>query len=99
MRKYFILRAIPRHEDPKIKLSQRRKELSRMFLKLAAQAAESDETYFMAVSNAEKLAVDVEKSLGKRFDLDFDSIYIGTYKKICHKNDQQQTTIHNYDPL
>ncbi|CAO2147099.1 unnamed protein product, partial [Urochloa humidicola] len=48
------------HEDPKTKLSQRRKELCRMFLKLAARAAQSDETYFMAVSNAEKLAEDVE---------------------------------------
>ncbi|CAN6227748.1 unnamed protein product [Urochloa humidicola] len=37
-----------------------------MFLKLAARAAQSDETYFMAVSNAEKLAEDVEKSLGKK---------------------------------
>ena len=61
------------HEDPKTKLSQRRKELSRMFLKLAARAAESDETYLMAVSNAERLAEDVEKSLGKRFDPDLDN--------------------------
>ncbi|RLM80366.1 protein FAR1-RELATED SEQUENCE 7-like [Panicum miliaceum] len=60
-------------EDPKTKLSQRRKELSRMFLKLAARAAESDETYFMAVSIAEQLAEDVKKSLGKRFDPDLDS--------------------------
>lgn len=37
-----------------------------MYLKLSARAAESDETYFMAVSNAEKLAEDVEKAkLGK----------------------------------
>jgi hypothetical protein len=35
------------------------------FLQLATQAAESDETYFMAVNNAEKLAKDVEKSLNK----------------------------------
>ena len=61
------------HEDPKTKLSQCRKELSRMFLKLAARAAESDETYLMAVSNAERLAEDVEKSLGKRFDPDLDN--------------------------
>ena len=50
-----------------------KKELSRMFLKLAARAAESDETYLMAVSNAERLAEDVEKSLGKRFDPDLDN--------------------------
>jgi hypothetical protein len=36
-----------------------------MFLQLVSRAAESDETYFMAVSNAEQLAEDVEKSLGK----------------------------------
>jgi zinc finger SWIM domain-containing protein 3 len=47
-------------EDPKTKLSQRRKE--------------SDETFFMAVSSAEQLAEDVEKSLGKRFDPDLDSL-------------------------
>jgi len=61
------------HEDPKTKLSQCRKELSRMFLKLAARAAEYDETYLMVVSNAERLAEDVEKSLGKRFDPDLDN--------------------------
>jgi zinc finger SWIM domain-containing protein 3 len=45
-----------------------------MFLKLAARLAEPDETYFMAVSSAEQLAEDVEKSLGKRFDPDLDSL-------------------------
>jgi zinc finger SWIM domain-containing protein 3 len=58
------------HEDPKTKLSKRRKELCRMYIHLATRAAESDETYFMAVNNAEKLAEDVEKSLKIRADSD-----------------------------
>ena len=61
------------HEDPKIKLSKRRKELCRMFLQQATRAAESDETYIMAVNNAEKLAEEVEKSLKIRVDPDTDS--------------------------
>nr|XP_034576798.1 protein FAR1-RELATED SEQUENCE 5-like [Setaria viridis] len=58
------------HEDPKIKLSKRRKELCRIFLQLANRAAESDETYSIAVNSAEKLAEDVEKSLKNRGDTD-----------------------------
>jgi zinc finger SWIM domain-containing protein 3 len=61
------------HDDPKIKVSRRRKDLCRIYLKLAARVAESDETYLMAASNAEKLAEDVEKSLGKRPDQDLGS--------------------------
>ena len=41
-----------------------------MFVHLATRAAESDETYFMAVNNAEKLAEDVEKGLKIRADSD-----------------------------
>ena len=44
-----------------------------MFLQLATQAAESDETYFMAVNNVEKLAEEVKKSLKIRVDPDTDS--------------------------
>ncbi|XP_062224865.1 uncharacterized protein LOC133923600 [Phragmites australis] len=44
-----------------------------MFVRLAARAAESEETYFMAVNNAEKLAKDVEKSLKIRADPDLDN--------------------------
>ena len=58
------------HEDPKTKLSKRRKELCRMYIHLATRAAESDETYFLAVNNAEKLAEDVEKSLKIKADSD-----------------------------
>ncbi|KAL6623666.1 hypothetical protein ACP70R_033545 [Stipagrostis hirtigluma subsp. patula] len=62
-----------KHEDPRTKLSKRRKELCRMFVQVAARDAESEETYFMAVNNAEKLAEDVEKSLKIRSDPDLDS--------------------------
>ena len=61
------------HEDPTIKLSKHKKELCRMFLQLATRAAESDETYFMAVNNVEKLAEEVKKSLKIRVDPDTDS--------------------------
>ena len=44
-----------------------------MFLQLASRAAESDETYFMAVNNVEKLAEEVKKSLKIRVDPDTDS--------------------------
>jgi len=58
------------HEDPKTKLSKRRQELCRMYIHLANRAAESDETYLMAVNNAQKLAEDEEKSLKIRPDSD-----------------------------
>ena len=58
------------HEDPKTKLSKRRQELCRMYIHLANRAVESDETYLMAVNNAQKLAEDVEKSLKIRPDSD-----------------------------
>lgn len=61
------------HKDPKIKLLQRRNELCRMFVKLADRAAESDDTYIMAVRHAEKLAEEVEKSLGKKSHPDLGS--------------------------
>lgn len=61
------------HEDPKTKLTKRRKGLSRMYLQLAARAAESDETYLMAVNNVQKLAEDVEFSLKIRSDPDMKS--------------------------
>lgn len=60
------------HEDPKIKLSTRRRDLCRMFVKIASRAAESDETYLMAANNAQKLAEDVEKYLSIRPDPDLD---------------------------
>jgi len=58
------------HEDPKTKLSKRRHELCKIYLQLAARAAESDETYFIAVKNAEQLAEEVEKGLKLRSDPD-----------------------------
>jgi zinc finger SWIM domain-containing protein 3 len=61
------------HDDPRINLSRHRKELCRIYLKLAARAAESDETYLIAASNPEKLAEDVEKILVKRPDQDLGS--------------------------
>ncbi|EEC67967.1 hypothetical protein OsI_35721 [Oryza sativa Indica Group] len=60
------------HEDPKIKLSTRRRDLCRMFVKIASRATESDETYLMAANNAQKLAEDVEKYLSIRPDQDLD---------------------------
>lgn len=60
------------HEDPKIKLSTRRRDLCRMFVKIASRATESDETYLMAANNAQKLAEDVEKYLSIRPDPDLD---------------------------
>ncbi|KAG2606505.1 hypothetical protein PVAP13_4NG167011 [Panicum virgatum] len=41
-----------------------------MFLQLATRVAESDETYFMAMNNVEKLAEEVKKSLKIRVDPD-----------------------------
>nr|XP_025877373.1 protein FAR1-RELATED SEQUENCE 5-like [Oryza sativa Japonica Group] len=59
-------------EDPKIKLSTRRRDLCRMFVKIASRATESDETYLMAANNAQKLAENVEKYLSIRPDQDLD---------------------------
>lgn len=61
------------YTDPIATLLQRRKELSRFFHKVATRAAESDETYFLAMSDAEKLEENVEKSLAKRYNPDVGS--------------------------
>ncbi|KAF2910396.1 hypothetical protein DAI22_11g097066 [Oryza sativa Japonica Group] len=45
-------------EDPKIKLSTRRRDLCRMFVKIASRATESDETYLMAANNAQNIRPD-----------------------------------------
>jgi zinc finger SWIM domain-containing protein 3 len=57
-------------EDPKMKLSKRRRDLCRIFVQIANRAVESDETYSIAMTSVEKLAEDVEKSLKIRGDAD-----------------------------
>ncbi|KAF2939552.1 hypothetical protein DAI22_03g203866 [Oryza sativa Japonica Group] len=61
-------------EDSKTILSNRYKELCRMFVQIAARAANSKESYFMAANCAEKLAQDVEKCLQIRSDPDMDDL-------------------------
>ncbi|XP_044338140.1 uncharacterized protein [Triticum aestivum] len=58
------------HEDRKTILTKRYKELCRMFIQIAARAAESEESYLMAANYAEKLAEEVEKCLKHRSDPD-----------------------------
>ena len=58
------------HEDCKAILTKPYKELCRMFIQIAARAAESEESYLMAANYAEKLAEDVEKCLKHRSDPD-----------------------------
>ncbi|XP_073354325.1 protein FAR1-RELATED SEQUENCE 9-like isoform X1 [Aegilops tauschii subsp. strangulata] len=58
------------HEDLKARMSNFYKDLCRMFIHIAASAAESDETYDMAAKCAEQLARDVEQSLKIRVDPD-----------------------------
>jgi zinc finger SWIM domain-containing protein 3 len=58
------------HEDPKARMSNRYKELCKIFTRIAARAAESDESYDQAANCAEQLALDVEKSLKIRTDPD-----------------------------
>ena len=60
------------HEDRKAKMSNYYKELCRMFVKIAARASESDETYDMVAKCAEQLAEAVEKHLKNRTDPDPD---------------------------
>jgi zinc finger SWIM domain-containing protein 3 len=56
------------HEDPKARMSNRYRDLCKMFMKIAARAAESDESYDTAANCAEQLAQDVEKCLKIRVD-------------------------------
>jgi zinc finger SWIM domain-containing protein 3 len=56
------------HEDPKARISNHYTDLCKMFMKIAARAAESDESDDMAANCAEKLAQDVEKCLKIRVD-------------------------------
>ncbi|KAM0913782.1 hypothetical protein ACQ4PT_011951 [Festuca glaucescens] len=58
------------HEDPKARMSNRYKELCKIFTRIAARAAESDESYDHAANCVEQLALDVEKSLKIRTDPD-----------------------------
>jgi Ni,Fe-hydrogenase I large subunit len=58
------------HEDPKARMSNRYNELCKIFTRIAARAAESDESYDQAANCAEQLALDVEKSLKIRTDPD-----------------------------
>ena len=58
------------HEDPKARMSNRYMELCKIFTRIAARAAESDESYDQAANCAEQLALDVEKSLKIRTDPD-----------------------------
>ena len=58
------------HEDLKARISNFYKDLCRMFIHIAARAAESDETCDMAAKCAEQLARDVEQSLIIRVDPD-----------------------------
>ncbi|XP_073353389.1 protein FAR1-RELATED SEQUENCE 5-like [Aegilops tauschii subsp. strangulata] len=58
------------HENLKARMSNRYKELCRMFLKIAARAAESEDSYNKAAKFAEQLAQDVDKCLKIRADPD-----------------------------
>jgi len=49
-------------------MSNRYTELCKIFTKIAARTAESDESYHKAVDCAEQLALDVENSLKIRTD-------------------------------
>ena len=58
-----ITTTLSRHEDPKVHLSNRYNTLTRVFNRILARAAESEETYSICTKTAEKLAEDIEKSL------------------------------------
>ncbi|XP_020587576.1 protein FAR1-RELATED SEQUENCE 5-like [Phalaenopsis equestris] len=56
--------------DPKIELRRRYKELCRLFIQVAAKAAETEETYAIAVGQVSKLLQEVEKRLRRRYKPD-----------------------------
>ncbi|EMS59554.1 hypothetical protein TRIUR3_01195 [Triticum urartu] len=58
------------HEDRKTILTKRYKELCRMFIQIAARAAESEESYLMAANYMQRIAEEVEKCLKHRSDPD-----------------------------
>ena len=51
------------HDNPKERMSSRYRDLCKMFVKIAARAAESEESYSEAANGAEQLAQNVEKCL------------------------------------
>ncbi|XP_073358830.1 protein FAR1-RELATED SEQUENCE 5-like [Aegilops tauschii subsp. strangulata] len=61
-------------DNLKARMSNRYKELCRIFVKIAARAAESEESYYKAAKCAEQLAQDVEKCLKIRADPDLVSV-------------------------
>jgi len=61
------------HDDPKIKLSNRYSELSRIFNRIAVRAALSEETFSISTKVAEKLVKDIEKFLKIRPDPNIES--------------------------
>jgi zinc finger SWIM domain-containing protein 3 len=56
------------HDDPKVIMANRYKDLCKMYIKIAARAAESDESYDEVANSAEQLAQMVEKCLKIRAD-------------------------------
>jgi zinc finger SWIM domain-containing protein 3 len=61
------------HDNPKERMSSRYKDLCKMFVKIAARAAESEESYNEAANCAAQLAQNVEKCLKIRADPDLGS--------------------------
>ncbi|KAG0471873.1 hypothetical protein HPP92_016419 [Vanilla planifolia] len=51
--------------DPKVEFRRRYKELCRLFVQVAAKAAETEETYAIAAGQVNKLLQDVERRLRK----------------------------------
>jgi zinc finger SWIM domain-containing protein 3 len=58
------------HDNPKERMSSRYKDLCKMFVQIAARAAESEESYSEAANCAAQLAQNVEKCLKIRADPD-----------------------------
>ena len=51
------------HDDPKVQLSNRFSTLTRVYNRILARAAESEETYSICTQTDEKLAEDIENNL------------------------------------
>ena len=74
------------HDDPKVQLSNRFSTLTRVYNRILARAAESEETYSICTQTAEKLAEDIENNLKIKpsSNLNRSSTPRGTYN-ISHK--------------
>ncbi|PKA48860.1 Protein FAR1-like sequence 5 [Apostasia shenzhenica] len=85
--------------DPKVERRRRHKELCRLFVQVAAKAAETEETYAIAAGQASKLLQEVEKKLRKRSKSDLDGDRAGLEALEVELGPTEEANVSNRDQI